>query len=444
MAFDIAVLVVGNTLVALAIGLGSRSKSFLALLFAYSLVLSLGGALSLGSSIPIEPGGVPNLAGSDGEGYFEEAVLLSREGIDNFRDLITTNYSGYQIFLALWFSVFGPSLAVGLVANNLLLLLSVLVLYRATVLLTSSRQAGLLACLALMLTPSHIYHSLLLLKEPAIGLAFSLMLLSLTEALKGRGLGLRPVLLFLAGIAIVMALRGTLLLFVIVLLGYLATLFLKRKSHVLVMLAALLLLLAPLAQVFTTHTLDTEFIAETITLNTIISATLDGGEVDAGGVVGRVSGAYLELPFTAKLALFFIPSLLQILLPFDFWSTAFIDQHFSAFFARNLNPIWYLFVAAWALFSLVNSRRINEPLLRRFLLAGATFYVMIAVIYGGAIPRYAAPALFFVYPAIGYWWDRFRLEPQVRTRVKVFFRRYFASILILLLPYLALSLLRLI
>lgn len=443
MAFDITVLVVANTLVALAIGLGSRSKSFLSLLLAYSLVLSVGGALSLVSSTPAESGGMPYLAGSDGEGYYEDAVVLLREGIANFQELITTNYAGYQIFLAAWFSVFGPSLAVAMVANNFLLMLSTLALFRATLLLTASRQAGLLACLALMLTTAHIYHSLLLLKEPAIGLAFSLMLLSVTEALKGRGLGLRPVLTFVAGIAIVMAMRGALLLFVVVLLGYFATLFVKQKSHVIVMLAAVLLLLAPLAQVFTTHTLDTEFIAETITLNTVIGATLEGGEVDVGGVVGRVSGTYLELPFAAKLVLFFVPSLLQMLLPFDFWSTAFIDGHFSAFFARNLNPLWYLFVVVWALFALANLRRMREPLLRRFLLAGVTFYVMIAVIYGGAIPRYAAPALFFVYPAIGYWWDRFRRDPQVRTRVRVFFRRYYASIPLVLLPYLVLNLLRL-
>jgi hypothetical protein len=69
---------------------------------------------------------------------------------------------------------------------------------------------------------------------------------------------------------------------------------------------------------------------------------------------------------------------------------------------------------------------------------------MIAVIYGGAIPRYAAPALYFVYPAIGFWWDRFRRDALVRNRIQVFFRRYFASIMILILPYLALNLLRLI
>lgn len=433
---------VANTAIAFAIGAASRHFGFLLMLLVYSLVLSVGGSLSMASSFPEGAGVVPYLAGSDGEGYFEDAVKLAGEGLGNFQELITTNYAGHQIYLAAWFSVFGASLMVAMVANNLLLMMSALCLFKASHILTRTPQAALLACLAMMLNTSHIYHSLLLLKEPAICLAFSLMLLSAAEALKQRGLGLRALVAFLMGIAIVIAMRGTLLLFVLVLLGYLAPLFLKQRSHVLVMLAGVLLLMVPLAQTFTTYTLDADFITETLLLNTVISETLAGGVIDAGGVVGRVSGAYLAWPFVVRLLLFIVPTSLQLLLPFDFWSSAFLDDHFSAFFGRNLNPLWFLFVAVWAVFALVKVRRLQDPLLARLMLAGATFYVIVAVIYGGAIPRYGAPALYFIYPAIGHWWLRFREDAGVRKEVLVFFRAYYICLIVLLLPYLALNLMR--
>ena len=442
MLFEIALYLVANTAIAFAIGAASRHFKFMLLLLIYSLVLSIGGALSMSSSFPVGAGDLPYLAGSDGESYFEDAVNLAREGIGNFQDVITANYAGHQIYLAAWFGLFGASLMVATVANNLLLMLSILCLFKASLLLTRAPQAALLACVAMMLTTSHIYHALLLLKEPAICLAFSLMLLSVCEALNRRGLGLRALLMFLAGIAILIAMRGTLLLFVLVLLGYLATLFVRQRSHVLVMLAAVLLVMVPLAQTFTTYTLDAEFLAETVLLNTVISQTLEAGTVDAGGVVGQVSGAYLALPFAIKLILFIVPTSLQVLLPFDFWSTAFLDDHFSMFFSRNLNPLWFLFVAVWAGFALLNVHKLQDPLLARLLLAGATFYVVIAVIYGGAIPRYGAPALYFIYPAIGHWWLRYREELAVRKEVHAFFRVYCGGLLLLLLPYLALNLAR--
>lgn len=442
MIVDTLLYIVANTGIALAIGAASRHFGFMLMLLVYSLVLSAGGALSMASSFPMGAGDLPYLAGSDGEGYFEDAVKLAGEGLSNFQDVITTNYAGHQIYLAGWFGLFGVSLMVAMVANNLLLMLSVLCLFKASHILTHQPHAALLACLAMMLNTSHIYHSLLLLKEPAICLAFSLMLLSAAEALKQRGLGLRALAMFLAGTAIVIAMRGTLLLFVLVLLGFLATLFLKQRLHVLVMLAAVLLLMVPLAQTFTTYSLDADFISETVLLNTVVSETLEAGAVDAGGVVGRVSGAYLAWPFTVKLLLFIVPTSLQLLLPFDFWSTAFLDDHFSAFFGRNLNPLWFLFVAVWALFALVKIRRLQDPLMVRLMLAGATFYVIVAVIYGGAIPRYGAPALYFIYPAIGHWWLRYREDESVREEVRAFFRAYYVWLLALLLPYLALNLVR--
>jgi hypothetical protein len=446
MMLQAAGMAVATLAAAVAFGVASRSRAFLGLMVAYALLLVLAGTWSLLDSLPNAHAGTPQLMGSDGEGYFEEASLLAQAGIDRFPELIASNYAGYQAFLAVLFTIVGSHLAVGLAANFMLLLASAWALHGATQLLTGSKRAALLAAAAYMLTPTNIYYALLLLKEPAIGLAFALVLLSVTSALQPEKSGHRPwvgpLVMFALAFGILAVMRALVLPFVLLVLGFAAPLFARGRSALLLVLAAAVVLLAPLAQQFSTLELDRTLFAETVTLNTVIATTLDDGEVDAGGVVGRISGLYLDLPFAAKLALFPIPTLLQLLLPFDFWSTRFIDEHGASLFARNLNPLWFLFVAVWALFALRHWRRASGTLLRRFLLAGAAFYVLIAVVYGGAIPRYAAPALFFVYPAIGYWWDRSLAEPAIRAQVRGFFLRYYLCIPLALLPYLALNLLR--
>lgn len=433
-------------IIALAFVLGALSGRFrfMLLLLAYALVLSVASGLSIASSYPDGPAPLPYLAGSDGEGYYEDAVKLADLGVQNFQDIITTNYAGYQIYLALWFDALGPSLGVALFANHLLLMLSVLCLFRAAELLTGSQQAAILACVAMMLTGSHVFHALLILKEPAINLAFSFLLLAVALALKQRGAaaGLLALVLFIAAVAILVAARATLLLFVLVLLGWLATLFARQRSWVLVALGGALVLMVPLAETFTLYTFDMDFFAGNVLLNSVLSQALETGEVDAGGVVGKVSSAYLTLPFFVRSMLFFVPTLLQMLLPFDVWSTAFVDDHFSMFFSRNVNLVWLLFGAVWTLYAVVHVRRLADPVLGRMVLAGATFYVIVAVIYGGAIPRYGAPALYFIYPAIGLWWQRLREEHAVRQHVHRFFRWYFVCLLALMLPYLALNLMR--
>jgi hypothetical protein len=440
------IILTATATIALGIVLGALSGHFrfMVLLLSYAVMLAAASGLSIASSYPDGPAPLPYLAGSDGERYYEEAVKLAEYGVENFQDIVVANYAGYQIYLAMWFDAFGPSLGVALFANHLLLTLSVLCLFRATELLTGSQQAALLACVAMMLTGSHVFYALLILKEPAINLAFSFLLLAAALALKQRGAaaGLLALALFIAAVVILVAMRATLLLFVLVLLGWLATLFARQRSWVLVALGGVLVLMVPLADTFSRYTFDSEFFARTVLLNTALSQALETGDVDAGGVVGRVSSAYLALPFVLRMLLFFVPTLLQMLLPFDVWSTAFIDDHFSMFFSRNANLVWLLFGAVWTLYAVVHVRRLADPLLARLVLAGATFYVIVAVIYGGAIPRYGAPALYFIYPAIGLWWRQLREDHAVRRHVQRFFRWYFGGLLALMLPYLVLNLLR--
>lgn len=423
---ELAFFVIGHIVMVAGIGLLLRDRRLHNLLMVYTVVLVIGGALVINAGDSWHFAGAPNLGGSDGETYFLQAGLLAEQGIFDFRNLIKLNYYGYQIYLALWFSLFGVYLGVGLAANNLLLLLSAVALYRATDLLTDSRRAAYLACLVFMLTTVNIFNSLVLLKDTAIGLSFALILLTLAEVHKDSSRRLWPTVYFFVALLIIITMRSPLIIFLGVLLFFVGNIILRRSGLILAIFILLLFLMAPLAQYFTVHEVSDENFLSRLTRNDVILSKLGEGEVSDSGIVGRISGAYLTLPFVVKLMLFPIPTGLQIYLPFDFWSTKFLTENFAFFFSRNLNVLWFLFVAVWAFFALWNFRHIDKLLLRRLLLSGVAFYTLIAVIYGGAVPRYAVPALFFIYPAIGYWWDRSIGEVVLHRKVRRFFKGYYA------------------
>lgn len=426
MVSHIFLLFFAQTLAGFAIGTATGKKSFTLLLLAYSVALSIGGASTLYANPDIGFGVVPNLFGSDGEGYFHEAWLLAQYGILDFQDLIRSNYVGYQIYLASWFVVFGPHLGVGLFANSLLLMLSCAALFRATTILSSSSRAALLACATMMLTTSQVYYSIILLKEPALGFAFSLFVLALAETRSRSHTILRPLVWFAVGAGILVTMRASLLPFVGILLFSQSMLLARGRPHVLAAMAGVFVLLIPVAASFTSYTLDAAYFSGQVLENTAISGLLASGEVDTQGVVGQLGGRYLALPLVLRIGMFAVPTAIQFLLPFNFWSTGFIHESFVLFFSSNLNLIWFLFVGVWALYSIRHWRRIPDSMMRNFLLMGAFFYIFIAVIYGGAIPRYASPSLFLIYPAIGYWWDRYLSEPAEKRKVRLFFGRYYA------------------
>lgn len=408
------------------LGRQQNDRAFTTAMTAYAVLLSLAAILSLQDSIIGSTWNTPYLAGSDGQGYFEQGQQLAREGITNFQTVIRSNYLGYQLFLGVLFSIFGSSLAVGVAANLILLLLSITCLHRATILLTGSPRAALLAAITFMLTTGNVFYAVVLLKEPALGLAFALVLLAVTKAITDHRIGLRAVLYFLIALAVIITMRATVLLFILMLFGFIARILIRRRAHALVGLIGLLVLAIPLAQNFTIYELNSDYITREVTANTVVLSRFEQGDLDIGGVAGRIGGAYILLPFPVKVVLFPVPALLQTLLPFDFWSGQFLNDHVAVFFLRNLNIVWLLFVAPWFIFSMFNVRRIESQLLRRFFWAGLTYYFAIAVMYGGLIPRYHTPALFFIYPAIGYFWARARENIEDQLRVARFFIHYYA------------------
>ena len=179
----------------------------------FGFMLGIAVAVTLADSAVTGDFSSPYLAGSDGEGYFIQAHILAQAGIMDYQQLIRSNYLGYQILLAVLFTIFSPTLLVGLLANCLMILGSIACVQRATALLTQSDRAARLAAIAFMMTTAHVFYALVLLKDPALLLAFALILLAVAKIHQDARFGARPVIYALLALAIIITMRSTLLVF---------------------------------------------------------------------------------------------------------------------------------------------------------------------------------------------------------------------------------------
>ncbi len=408
----------------------------------FGFLLGIAVAVTLADSAVTGDFSSPYLAGSDGEGYFIQAHILAQAGIMDYQQLIRSNYLGYQILLAVLFTIFSPTLLVGLLTNCLMILGSIACVQRATALLTQSDRAARLAAIAFMMTTAHVFYALVLLKDPALLLAFALILLAVAKIHQDARFGARPVIYALLALAIIITMRSTLLVFLAMLLLIIGRKLLQRRASMVVALVALAVIAAPFAASFSIYSLDSGTILGSVTENTVVSDRLSEGDIDVGGVAGQAGSFFLGLPFILRLPLFFIPTIVQMLLPFDMWSTQFLTDYGPFFLYRNLNILWLGFVLPWTIYALFSLRRVESPLVSRLYIAGAAYFAFIAIIYGGLIPRYASTALVFIYPAIGYWWARRATDPAVRQATGHFFLLYYVVAVMAIVAYFALRFLR--
>lgn len=413
------------SLVVAAFSASIKDSSAARIILLYGIVLAVGGSISLSDSLARAAFSIPYFAGSDGEGYYREAAAMVSASVGEVRNISETNYAGFQLLLSWVFAIVGADVGAAILVNIFALISAMCVLYRATELITDSKRAAQYALIAAAFTPTHIFNVVMLLKEPLLCLAIALVIYS-SALLSRKAEKWSPSPLYFALSLILLALlRPTLLPLVLFLLLVNALESSSRRKYWFISYSAILVGSFPLANLLSKNAVDLQFLSKEITQNDVIKEVFAQGAVQTNGVVGSVLTWYLSLPFVQKLAYFSIPVLLQIAIPFDFWSTEFASDHFGIVFERNLNPLWFAFVAIWAAFSVSQFFRPQPSLLKSLTAVGAIGYAGIAVVYGGAIPRYATPVLFFLYPSIGYWWDKYHTEPLVKARLRRFFVGYY-------------------
>tara|TARA_B100000767_G_scaffold274098_1_gene306090 strand:- start:2320 stop:3726 length:1407 start_codon:yes stop_codon:yes gene_type:complete len=399
------------------------------ILMFYSFLLCLISIISYTQSVIIGGELTPYLGGSDGEGYFELALAVSGSDKINEMSLITGSYFGYQIILSTLFDILGQNLFVGLLLNNTLLLLTVLLIVRVTWILTKDNQSCFYSALAFILTTKFIFYSNALLKDPflSFGVALVIYMVAMIHTRKAMMLSSYLALIFAALIFGVM--RQPMLILIPI-----SFILLGRTSLKTIWLPGILLFILgssflSVISSFSTHLFSVEQIINIVSSNQLLSnAANDGANID--GIVGTVSTAYGQLPILIRMLLIPIPATLQFILPFNFWSTNFLNDHLIHFFNVNGNIVWYLFIGVFMIYGMVYWRRLPKNMSTRLFLFGAGAYLAHALVFGGVVPRYGSPYLVMMFPTIGFLMSCLTKKRGDYIHIRKFFQNYYFLVLI--------------
>lgn len=407
-------------ILSLWIGLSSKSKGFLALVLAYGGIVTSVACYIVYIGFYEGDELIPYVRIGDGIFYLKQAVAMAH-GDDNQR----SHYLGYQLFLAFWFKALGSELAVALAINLTFLLLTLRVLYAAGLELFYSSRTALICAGMFALTTEFIAYALNVIRDPIIAFSQAVIMLGLVRCLADKTKAISGIALLTLGILLLSYFRTTQLLFIAVVFGFVLIRWrLKSISYVAALIILAIALVPKLADL-TTFELSADFVISRSLENTVLDSRLDRGDLNASGVVARVSAVLSSLPPAVKFVLFPLPATIQYFLPVNFWSDALFTDHISYAFDRSLKLLWFLLVGPLFIYSTLNARKIPSVLASRLLIAGFCCYVLVAVIYGGAIPRYGSPMLIFAYPAMAYWANRALEFSPFKLELKLFFRRYY-------------------
>jgi len=415
-----------------------RSRNILML---YSFLLCLISIISYKQSVIIGGELLPYLNGSDGEGYFENALELIGGGKLEQLGFLGGTYFGYQIILSLLFDIFGVNLFLGLLLNNTLLVLTVLLVVKVTWILTEDNKSSFYSAVAFILTTKFIYYSNALLKDPFLTFGVALVLYMVAQIHIRKTMMPSSYLALISAALIFGVMRQPMLVLI-----PLSFILLGRTILKSIWLPGIIFFLigtsffAFIGSV-TNNILSPELIINIVSDNQLLSKAADDG-TNIDGIVGRVSSAYGELPMLIRMLLVAIPGTLQFILPFNFWSTNFFTDHFINFFNTNLNIVWYLFVGVFMIYGIIFWRRLPKNMTTRLFLFGAMAYLAHAFVFGGVVPRYASPYLVLMFPTIGSLMSSLVNKNGDYIHIRNFFQSYYFLVFFAGIMFISLSITR--
>lgn len=380
---------------------------------------------------------IPYLMGSDGQLYFTEALALQQGDIFDQLASLRTNYLGFQVLLAITFTLLGPELMAGVMINNIALIAAIVIVVRVTFRLTGSASAAAFAAMAFALTFRFIFYANALLKEPYLILGVALLLHGFVSLAVKK----RAELLAYAEVAMSVLIFGTMRQPFLILVPFGLLLLGKRiagRGLIIVLLGGLAAgSLGSIFSKFTSHEFSDAAIESTLFQNSVLTEALGSGLIDSAGIVGNFMRSYGDLPLFARIILLPGPAAVQFALPFDFWSTLFIDDHVLSVFNANLNIIWYLYVGVFFVYAVLHWRRLPNYTLQVALGLGVCMYLFVAFIFSGVVPRYGSPGFVLIYPALGYWMHVWKRGGSDGAKIGRFFGIYYASFAAFSVAYLA-------
>ncbi len=110
--------------------------------YLYAVLLGLVAITASYDTFNISNIDVVDLNGSDGEGYYYQAVDISRGVLSDVMFEIRSNYIGYQLVLGVFFKIFGAHLLLGLLLNAFFQVLTVIFSYKFVLLSLKNQRAA--------------------------------------------------------------------------------------------------------------------------------------------------------------------------------------------------------------------------------------------------------------------------------------------------------------
>jgi len=275
----------------------------------------------------------------------------------------------------------------------------------------------------------------LLLKDIIIIFSFALFTLSVLNLVHKNSTFLQIIFMvlsvFLIGIT-----RLPLIVFLLLIYLIMQKVFYLRQVFWFGGIVLTLIFLMPYILQFTMYEFSGEFVFDEVVVNKVIEDKLVETSSGTPGVVQTLVGGYTDLPTLLRFIYLPIFVAIQYVMPINFWSTSFINDHPWYFLIEQLNVLWYGLIGVLFIYSIINIRLIKNIRIKRLFIIGIIFYVLTAFIYGGAIPRYAFPSFVLILPTFGYMFYQFKNDMLLRKSIITFLKKYYAFGLLLFLLYL--------
>lgn len=402
---------------------GKTVSSARHVLLAYGIVI---GVVSLITSYQAnDPAGNygVTLWGSDGEGYFAQAQVISDLPFSDGFTSIISNYVGYQVILGNLFRVFGAHLAIGLAANALMVVLSGIVLYHSVRISAGDRRTSVLAVYLFIAYTPIVYFSAVLLKEPYIVFGMSLLIFGVAKINQARRIGILPLGVLIISCVIFASMRIPYLAVVpLTILVGAGSGYYRRLMLVSVVVAGIVFSWGTFAAL-STHSFSTEWLTDTANSKSNVAYVKEQG-ASTSGVVLSLIGNYDGWAPWQRVAALPVTVGIQYSMPIVFWDWTTAVTSIPTVFGKNLTVLWLFGTGPLLLFSIKQWFQVERSFASQLFWIGCLMYCVVAYIYGGMIPRYAAPFLLLTFPFSAEVWRRLETRNAHGQDFSRFYFRY--------------------
>ncbi len=359
---------------------------------------------------------------SDTKTYYRLATTLaySTDMLSKTLNIQLINHWGYPIFLGFIFKFFGVDLLYGLLANLIIMSISIFFMGVISFKITLSKKILNNTLLLSFLTGQLLSLGVVLLKDTLILLSIVFLTYSLVDIYNSK-FSIKNSTLFIFS-SILLTLTRAQYLFVPPLM--IVIIFRKKFSKFILMIPVLFLVLflgTTIGKRYSTTEYSVDYLMDQGIQTKKVEKDWDKNlSQNKSSFMGRFVSGFEQWSLVKRVLFIPIFTAIQYLTPFDFWR---IDSFHPYFLIeRNMNIVWFLFVGPIIFLSIYFLWRYkkeysnNLELLFSISILGLILYIIPAYVRGGTVPRYAIIFLPLMLPS-GAW-----LLFEIKNNIKIKFR----------------------